>query len=325
MTSDAQEKDTMESVNEMVNDLATKLEPVIKPIAAFVSFMLPILIKYVNKLHGLWKKMPKDEASVVVGLVFCFFGGFYPTLFAAIQAAKACGWDSMCSSLAVLANEVNVIIEEDKKDSLKDDDGDGVADVDQMSNKEFVMRKTKLVITKVNPKKVDVALGDLYTVWLGVAAALAVKFARTISLSLALAENISKPALRFGVPLLTEIVPKEYSKWIPVLINWFVKSIAMSIAWTIQTVISAFTSAVQGGLIAARAILKIANKHGSDLFGFIPKDDTESYIDEIIGYGLAVLGFYFQFQMGFDIQFPLNIPLMPFEITEMWLRWYITD
>ena len=71
---------------------------------------------------------------------------------------------------------------------------------------------------KVNPKKVDVALGDLYTVWLGVAAALAVKFARTISLSLALAENISKPALRFGVPLLTEIVPKEYSKWIPVLI-----------------------------------------------------------------------------------------------------------
>ena len=99
----------------------------------------------------------------------------------------------------------------------------------------------------------------------------------------------------------------------------------MSIAWTIQTVISAFTSAVQGGLIAARAILKIANKHGSDLFGFIPKDDTESYIDEIIGYGLAVLGFYFQFQMGFDIQFPLNIPLMPFEITEMWLRWYITD
>ena len=42
-----------------------------------------------------------------------------------------------------------------------------------------------------NLLKVDDAIGTLYKVWLGVAAALMVKFARTISLSLALADGVS--------------------------------------------------------------------------------------------------------------------------------------
>ena len=99
----------------------------------------------------------------------------------------------------------------------------------------------------------------------------------------------------------------------------------MTIAWSIQTVISALTSALQGGLITARAILRIANKRGSDLFGFIPKDDKDTHIDEVIGFSLAILGFYFQFSIGFDIQFPFNIPLMPFEVSEFWLKWYLTS
>lgn len=37
---------------------------------------------------------------------------------------------------------------------MKDDDGDGVADVDELDSKEFVARKTKLVLTKINPTKV---------------------------------------------------------------------------------------------------------------------------------------------------------------------------
>ena len=99
----------------------------------------------------------------------------------------------------------------------------------------------------------------------------------------------------------------------------------MSIAWYIQTVISALTSALQGGLMTARAILRIANKKGSNLFGLIPKDDKDTYIDETIGFALACLGFYFQFSIGFDVQFPFNLPLLPFEITEFWLKWYITS
>lgn len=309
--------DQLEQVKETV-------EKFIKPIAAVISAVLPILIKYGSVLWNFWKKLPKDEAKMVIGLAFCFFGGLYPLLFAAFQAARSSGWDSMIEAISVLTNEMTIILEEDKKDNQKDEDGDGIPDVDEISNKEFVLRKTKLIVTKVNPKKVDDAIGTLYKVWLGVAAALMVKFARTISLSLALADGLNKPVQKYLAPLLAKIVPKEYSKWPSVLTGWMVKSIAMSIAWYIQAVISALASALQGGLIVGRAALSWCLKKDLNPFGLIPKDDKDTYIDEVIGYGLAALGFGFQFYVGFDITFPFNIPLLPFETAEFWLRWYVS-
>lgn len=216
MTSETTEKEK-ETVTDKLQEVTDKLEKFIKPISKFVTFALPLLIKYSNLFYKYWSKIPRDESYILIGLVFCFFGGLYPTLFAAIQAAKASGWDDMISALSILSNEVKVILEADKKDNEKDDDGDGVADVDQLNNKEFVMRKTKLVITKMNPKKVDSAIGTLYKVWLGVAAALAVKFARTISLALSLADALSRPVRLYGEPFLQKFIPYDYAKWIPVL------------------------------------------------------------------------------------------------------------
>lgn len=173
--------------------------------------------------------------------------------------------------------------------------------------------------------QVDDALSTIYKVWLGVAAALAIKFARTISLALSLADAINKPVMKFAGPFLEKACPKEYCKWIPVVVAWITKSIGMSIAWYIQTIISAFTSAVQGGLMTARALLKFCVKRGIKLGGLIPENHHDTLIDETLGYTLAALGFFFQFKVGFDITFPFNIPLMPFEIAETWLRWHITS
>ena len=58
----------------------------------------------------------------------------------------------------------------------------------------------------------------------------------------------------------------------------------MSVAWKIQTVISAFTSACAGGLIMARALVAIMSK------GKKNHDDTNA--DEIASYAFAGLGFY---------------------------------
>lgn len=64
----------------------------------------------------------------------------------------------------MLSNEVMIIIEENKKDNATDADGDGVSDVDELSNKEFIRRKTTLVLTKMDPEKVNDALSSLYKV-----------------------------------------------------------------------------------------------------------------------------------------------------------------
>ena len=55
-----------------------------------------------------------------------------------------------------------VIIEENKKDNKKDDDGDGVADTDQITGKKLLRRKVKLVLTKMDPEKVNAAIASIY-------------------------------------------------------------------------------------------------------------------------------------------------------------------
>ena len=55
-----------------------------------------------------------------------------------------------------------VIVQENKKDNKKDDDGDGISDADQIEGRELVKRKVKLVLTKMNPEKVNDAISAIY-------------------------------------------------------------------------------------------------------------------------------------------------------------------
>jgi hypothetical protein len=161
--------------------------------------------------------------------------------------------------------------------------------------------------------------------WVAVAATLKVQFAKTITLSLSIADGLEKIADYIIAPTLVHVVPKEYSKWIPIMIGWTCKSIGMTIAWYIQRVISAFTSAIRGGLMAARALIKFMYRRGIRLGGFIAENDEDTYIDEVLGFTLAGLGFYFQYKLGFHVPFPLNLVLLPFEVAESWIQWTITS
>lgn len=105
--------------------------------------------------------------------------------------------------------------------------------------------------------------------------------------------------------------------FVTVILDWWCKSIGISIAWKLQTIISAFTSALAGGLIMSRALLFIRFK------GQKNHDDTS--MDEIASYIFGGLGFYFQFTHSFDAPFPLNIILWPVELAEYYIRWSITN
>jgi hypothetical protein len=116
---------------------------------------------------------------------------------------------------------------------------------------------------------------------------------------------------RFLGPVIQSAVPKEYRKWVPVIIGWVAKSIAMSIAWKLQSVISAFTSALTGGLIMARAIYAFCSERNIRFAGMVPNNHEETYIDEVFSYIFAACGIYFQFKIGFDMPFPFNVLLWP--------------
>jgi len=138
-----------------LTEAAETFEKAIKPLIAFLTKATPIIIQACQKGYAIYIKLPLEAVRFIIGFVFCFFGGIYPTLFAAVQAAKHGGLNNVTKALGDLANETMVIIKESEKDDKKDEDGDGVADVGQIDGKALLLRKANLVATKINPVKVN--------------------------------------------------------------------------------------------------------------------------------------------------------------------------
>jgi hypothetical protein len=213
---------------------AKTLQAIAKPVLALLMVIVPALITATRKLYILFRKLPQNALLFVYGSIFCFFGGTFPTLFAAVQAAEHGGRQLLLDSLNDLSEEALVIINESKKDDDVDANKDGKKDTEALSQSEFLAHKTKLVLKKMNPEKIDRAISSMYSVWLSVAAVLSIQFARTIAMALSISDFLKKPIDRFLTPALNVAIPKDYEKWVPVVMSWIVKAIAMSIAWKIQ-------------------------------------------------------------------------------------------
>ena len=220
MTTETDEKQKADNAAKNAAELAEKLQGLAKPVLEAIVFAIPLIIKYGRVVRVYIDKLPANAFNFLVGFIFCFFGGLYPVLFAAIQAANYGGRKAVMDALRDIADEVLKIIEESKKDDKVDADGDGKADVNELATKEFVQRKFLLVIKKMDPLKVDKAISNIYQVWLAVAAVLTIEFARAISLALSIAEFIKQPTNRYIAPFVKKVVPDEYDKWVPIILGW---------------------------------------------------------------------------------------------------------
>jgi len=191
-----------------------------KPVIQAITTITPVVITTSQKVWACYKSLPEDYLQLIIGFIFCFFGGVFPVLFAAVEAAKHGGISDVAKALNDLSDEAMKIIEASKKDDDADEDNDGKKDVDQIDAKALLLRKTNLVLTKMNPQKIDSALSSIYRVWLSVVAVLTLKFAQTISLAVSISHFLKKPVDHFVEPLVKEVVPDDYDKWIPVVLGW---------------------------------------------------------------------------------------------------------
>lgn len=103
------------------------------------------------------------------------------------------------------------------------------------------------------------------------------------------------------------------------------KSIGMSIAFYIQSVRSAFASALIGGMMIARAAYQVCLDRNIRFGGLITDNHEDTLADEILSYIFAGMGFIFQLMIGFRLPFPVNLILWPFEIGEFTVRWLVTS
>ena len=123
-----------------------------------LKILLPPLAYATKLVVGFYRSLPKDALIAQAGLVYCFAGGYYPALFAAVQAAQNCGWSTMCQALDALGDEAGAAIDAVTLEYKSKP---------PVSARKMFQHTTMTVLKSVDPVKINQATGALYTTWLG--------------------------------------------------------------------------------------------------------------------------------------------------------------
>lgn len=291
------------------------VKPVVKPVYTGLTLALDyVYIPAFRFALHLYRTLPLDIISALTGLALTFGGGAYTASIAAIEAFRMTGWETTRACLLDVFDECQAVYEANAADDrAKAGQGDNDA-------KELVTRKLSVWMTAIkDPEKLSRALGGLYGSWLAVQGVLRLEFARTITLGVSLAE-LATPALeRITVPFLVHTIPKPFHHWIPLIVKSAARTIGVAVAWRVQTIVSAVHLALRGGLLFSRSLMRWANRRK-----LLSVSEEDTYLDEALGYSVAVAGFWFQLNAGFDLPFPLNIVMLPFSAVEWYIRYTVT-
>jgi len=316
-------------VNPELAGCLTKARPAITAVIRVIMMAWPLYRKAYSFLYfQVYKRIPANVLPMVFGVCLCFFGGTYVASIAAIEAFRQLGWQKVHADLVIIADQAKLVNEASKEDDLVDDDNDGVADVDQMAAAELAQHKLEVAMKTVSePERLQNAFGNLFVAYLAVLATLRLEFARTTAFALGIVEMVRVTAIRALLPMVTAALGEDLAHWSKTLIESSLTFFSVIIAWWIQTIISAFYSGLRGGKMFADGLVAILND--KNLIQHVPLiaqpfDPDESYLDEVVGYTVAALGFAFQLFNGFALPFPLNIVFLPLTIVEFFLKLQIS-
>lgn len=117
---------------------------VVEALTTATRKVLPPVVAVVRAIVGFYRILPKDALMAQVGLVYCFWGGCFPTLFAAIQAARQCGIQPMMRAINDLTDQAVVAVEA-TKDKIS---------YNAKSPREIFLQTTLVVMQSVDPIKV---------------------------------------------------------------------------------------------------------------------------------------------------------------------------
>ena len=304
-------------------------KPVIVPLTTALIFLFnllgPLYLYLFKAGYFVLSSLPWDLLQATIGLGLCFFGGHYCASIAACEAFYMTGWPTTVRHLNEVYDSAVAVAKANEEDDEKDEDGDGIADVKQITASQLIDRKMKVAFGAVRePQKLATAVGGLYTGWLAVQGTLRIKFAKTINLAVSASQFCEYYVTKALLPFATPFVERSYVHWLPVGISSVTRGIFIWLAWKMQEVVSAAQSAMRGGLLCSRGVLNHLNKRGYKSFLGLSLEASNTYIDEAVGFALAFLGFAFQLTQGFAIPFPLNWVMLPLDMVEWYIRYEVT-
>jgi len=305
-----------------------KMEPIIFTVTRRVNHFAPHISRgfnaIVNFIEWFYYKILPYEPELLFpmafGIFMIFFGGSFMLLIACVEAYRICGWQQTRDHLVTLYRNYLVVKKASDEDDQVDDNHDGIADVLQISEKELITRKIKVFLRSSDPEAMGNALNGIYAGALAVAATLRVEFARTLALGVAIGDVLSVPGLKLLVPAFNIVVPKDYQKWVPVILRYVFKSIGVSIALTIERYLCAVHSAIRGSQLFITSLNVWMTRRN---YNYI-NNTASLFAEEAVMCVVAVLGVWIQIQFTFGLPFPLNILLFPFTLFETFLSIWLT-
>jgi len=311
-------------------------KPIINMAIHILIFLLPIWKAIYMAVFKFLSMLPHNILMMVFGIALCFFGGVYTASISAIEAFRSMGGERALDDCKYIWKEIQHVMADSAIDDAKDDDGDGVADVDQMDGKQLLARKVNMSMKCITePEKLQAAVGSLWAAWMAVLATLRLEFARTTALALGICEMVKFPIVRYLAAPISWLLGPDRKHWTLTIIDVTLKVICITIAWYIQSIISAFYSGIRGAKMFASGAFDVMRQHGilKKFPDFLvpdkdPFNPDTTYVDEIISYPLAAAGFYWQLTSGFSsaamFPFPANVAapfvFFPLDVVEWMLK-----
>lgn len=300
---------------EPLHNVYKKIDPILDQILYGFIYIFPYLSKAVNYICDVYSKLPNHTIPMIYGLLVCFMGAHFCCLVAVIEAFKISGGGKKMKNFILdIWASFKKAGEASARDDKVDADGDGVADVEQISDGALFIRKVKLVMREIDPLAVNKALTGLYQCMLSAVCVVQFEFAKTITLGNSIGEFLYVTVDGLCRPFF-EYVLKDYAKWVSLAIKYFCKILGSSIAWLAQFYASLFHCAISGALTFSRALIAFLNDRKITNI-----DTNESWIDEITGWVLAGVSIVIQAIFGTNLIFPFNIILLPFRGVEAFLK-----
>jgi len=296
-----------------------RASPALGVLTAGCRVAWPWLLQAGQGVWAAYRQLPKTVARGLGGLGMCFFGGRYAVSIAAIEAFRSMGGSQVYMYFKTLAEQAQAVWEAHVADEEKDEDADGVVDVQQVGPGQLATRKLALVLRTIDPEALSQALGGLWTAYMGVLAVLKFKFAQTVAFAHSIGESLRPTMAKVMAPTLVAMTPPEYRKWISPGINFLCKAIASFVAWKIQKLTSTVQSGFCGGMIASTALLALLRERK-----VIEFTDDQTFVDEVLGWSIGACGIYVQLFKGGPVPYFMSPLLWPLDIVERLLQWNVT-
>ena len=260
---------------------------------------------------------PQEFGPAIVGFILCFFGGYFATITAAVEAYRITGYANTRDALVIIWRNIEAAQRASLKDDELDEDHNGIPDTQEITKKALVVRKIGVVAKSMDPEQVGDALGAIYMGFVAVVATLRVHFAACDSLGVAVSDIVQNNVDENLTPVLMMSTPKEYQKWVGPGVRYACKVIGVIAAWLVQQAITAYHSATRGAQLFARGLLTYLVRHkylGPNVI------DEKGTVFNFAIFVLAMTGFWSQIMYGFKLPFPISVFLIPIRMLEFALR-----